>query len=144
MDLKNLIKKDVKIELPYQDADLEGFLVTLSYVPRQELQKIRKKCLKISFNKKTHLQEEQLDDEMFLELYVNKVISGWKGLKYKYLQEFLPVDITAVDPEVELEYSPENALELMKNSQVFDSWITSNISDITNFNKNYLSTKKVK
>ena len=73
---------------------------------------------------------------MFLELYSDKLIVGWKGLKMKYLKELMPVNMDKADEEKDLEFTPENALILMKNSTVFDSWITDITSDVSVFNKN--------
>ena len=73
---------------------------------------------------------------MFLELYSDKLIVGWKGLKMKYLKELMPVNMDKADEEKDLEFTPENALILMKNSTVFDAWITDITSDVSVFNKN--------
>lgn len=121
--------KTVSIDFP----GYEGFSVDLTYLGREELLKLRKKCITTKFNKKTHQPMEQLDEEKFLSEYVKAVIQNWKGLKYKYLEEFLLVDISKLDPEEELEFSHENAEVLMKNSNSFDSWITETVGDLENF-----------
>ena len=80
--------KTVTIDYP----DMEGFSVQLTYLAREELLKVRSKCIKQKFNKKTRAFEEALDEDKFLEVYVEAVIKGWKGLKYKYLEQLLLID----------------------------------------------------
>jgi hypothetical protein len=111
----------------------KGFKVDVTYLARDELIKLRKKCLSTKFNKKTHTPEEILDEEKFIVHYTNAVIKGWKGLKYKYLEEFLLVDVSQFDPDDELPYTQGNAELLMKNSNGFDAWVTETVGDLENF-----------
>ena len=113
-----------------------GMSVDLCYLAREELVKLRKKCVTTKFNKKTRQPEEELDDERFLVEYCKAVIKGWKGLKYKYLEELLLVDISALDPEDELAFTQENSELLMRNASDFDSWVTETVSDLENFTGN--------
>lgn len=121
--------KTVTIDFP----GFKGFNVDLCYLAREELLKLRKKCVSSKFNKKTHQPEEVLDDEKFLTEYVNAVIKGWSGLKYRYLEELLLVDTTGLDPDDELPFTQENAELLMKNSNGFDTWVTETVGDLENF-----------
>ena len=77
--------KTVSIDFP----DMEGFTVDLCYLAREELLKLRGKCLKQKFNKKTRAFEETLDEDTFLIEYVASVIKGWTGLKYDYLRQLI-------------------------------------------------------
>tara|TARA_B100000575_G_scaffold285760_1_gene281529 strand:- start:1121 stop:1543 length:423 start_codon:yes stop_codon:yes gene_type:complete len=121
--------KTVSVDYP----GYTGFSVDLCYLAREELIKVRKKCLSNKWNKRTHQPEEELDDEKFLTEYAKAVIKGWKGLKYRYLEELLLVDISDLDPEDELVYTQENAELLMKNATSFDTWVTDNVGDLENF-----------
>ena len=85
------------------------------------------------FSKKTRQPEEELNEEKFLLEYCKSVIKGWKGLKYRYLEELLLVDISELDPNDELPFTQENAELLMKNSGDFDTWVTDTVSDLENF-----------
>ena len=98
--------------------------------------KIRNRSLTFKFNKRTRQREEEIDNDKFLEAYAEKAIKGWKGLKYRYLEELLLVDVSALDPEDELPYTQENAELLMKNSSEFDTWVTETVSDLENFTGN--------
>ena len=113
-----------------------GMSVDLCYLAREELVKLRKRCVTTKFNKKTRQPEEDLDEERFLVEYCKAVIKGWKGLKYKYLEELLLVDISALDPEDELAFTQDNSELLMKNASDFDTWVTETVSDLENFTGN--------
>ena len=65
--------------------------------------------------------------------YVQAILKGWTGLKYKYLEEFLLVDVSGQNPDDELPYSLENAELLMRNSGDFDQWVTDTVGDLENF-----------
>ena len=133
VSLKSLMtpSKTVTIDFP----GYEGFTVDLCHLSRDELIKLRKRCLINKFNKKTHVAEEVLDDDKFLTEYCKAIIKGWKGLKFRYLEELLLVETDDLDPEGELEYSKENAEVLMKNASVFDTWVTETVGDLENFTK---------
>ena len=124
--------KTVSIDFP----DMEGFSVSLTYLAREELLKVRSQCLKQKFNKKTRAFEESLDEDKFLEVYVNAVIKNWSGLKYKYLNQLLLVDTSGQDSEDVLPFTQENAQLLMRNSSDFDTWITESVGDLENFTQN--------
>jgi len=113
-----------------------GMSVDLTYLAREELVKLRKKCVTTKFSKKTRQPEEELNEDKFLLEYCKAVIKGWKGLKYRYLEELLLVDISELDPNDELPYTSENAELLMKNSGDFDTWVTETVSDLENFTSN--------
>ena len=124
--------KTVTIDFP----GYKGMTIDLCYLAREELIKLRKKCVTMKFNKKSRQPEEELDDEKFLTEYCKAVIKGWKGLKFRYLEELLLVDVSELDPEDELPYTQENAELLMKNANDFDTWVTETIGDLENFTSN--------
>jgi hypothetical protein len=132
ISLKSLLvpSKDLEVEYP----GMPEFKVSVSFLSRETLQTLRKKSTKTTFKNRQAVDE--LDDELFLELYVKASVKGWKGLKLKYLEQLAPVDLTDQDPEAELEFSDENALYLMKNSSNFDSFISEQVTDLGNFSKN--------
>ena len=134
MDLKNLIVQDSTLQAEH--PSLEGFIVTVAFISKEKTRKMLDRSTITKFSKKTHKPEEEIDNDLFLNLYSKALIKGWKGLKYEYLNELLPVDLSAVDNlDEEMEYTEENALSLLKNSTDFDSWLSAVISDITAFNK---------
>jgi hypothetical protein len=132
LSLKSMLvpSKEITVEYP----GMPGFEVQVSFLSRETLQNIRKKATKTTF--KNRQPVEELNDELFLELYVKGSIKGWSGLKLKYLEQLAPVDVSDADPESELEYTEENALYLMKSSTNFDSFISEKVTDLGNFSKN--------
>ena len=52
----------------------------------------------------------------------------------------LPVDISSMDPEENIEYSIEEALELLKNSTIFDQFVTDTMNDFEQFSKKKVET----
>jgi hypothetical protein len=130
--LKTLLvpSKQVTVEYP----GMSGFSVNVAYLSRETLQNIRKKATKTSF--KNRQPVEELNEELFLELYVKSAIKGWSGLKFEYLEQLAPVDLSGEDLTNELEYTEENALYLMKASSEFDAFISGQVSDLGNFSTN--------
>lgn len=132
MSLKSMLVPSKEINLEY--PGMPGFEVTICFLSRETLQTIRKKATKTSF--KNRQPVEELNDDLFLELYVKGCIKSWRGLKMRYLEQLAPVDVSDQDPDAELEYSEENALYLMKSSVNFDSFVSEQVTDLGNFSKN--------
>lgn len=131
LSLKTLLvpSKSVEVEFP----GFDGFKLQLSFLSRETLVNIRKKSTKTTF--KNRQPVEELDDKLFLKLYVAAAIKGWSGLKYKYLSELAPTDISPADADKEVAYSEENALALMEASSNFDGFISETVSDLSAFTK---------
>ena len=124
--------KTVSIDYPGYD----GFKVDLCHLAREELLNLRKRCLSTKFDRKTRQPIEEIDDEKFLDEYCKAVIKGWKGLKFRHLEELLLVDVSNLDLDDELPYTKDNAELLMKNANNFDSWVTETVGDLENFTSN--------
>ena len=131
MDLKSLLvdSKTTWAEFP----GLDGFEVELANLSRKELVSLRKKCTTNKFNRKTRAFEESLDDEKFVKEFTAATVKGWKGLKLKYLEDLILVDLKGQDPEVEMDFSLENAHVLVENSSEFDNWLNEVVFDLENF-----------
>ena len=131
MELKTLLvdSKTTWVEFP----GLDDFEVELANLSRKELVALRKKCLNTKFNRKTRQFEENLDDEKFVVEFTNATVKGWKGLKLKYLEDLVLVDLTGQDGNKELDFSEENAISLVENSSEFDNWLNEVVFDLDNF-----------
>ena len=131
MELKSLLvdTKTTWVEFP----GLDGFEVELANKTRKELVALRKKCVNNKFNRKTRAFEETLDDEKFVKEFSHATVQGWKGLKLEYLEDLLLVDLSGQDPTKELEWSIDNALQLVENSSEFDNWLNEVVFDLDNF-----------
>ena len=131
MDLKSLLvdSKTTWVEFP----GLDGFEVELANLSRKELIALRKRCTQNKFNRKTRAFEEVLDDDKFLEHFTNATVKSWKGLKLKYLEDLVLVELGSNDPDKEMEYTIENAIVLVENSNEFDNWLNEVVFDLENF-----------
>lgn len=129
ISLKTLLvpSKTVTVEYPGMD----GFEIDLCFLSRESLQAIRKKATKTSF--KNRQPVEEVNDDLFLELYVKATVKGWRSLKISYLEQLAPIDSTGLKADDVLEFSEENALFLMKNSSNFDSFVSEKVTDLANF-----------
>ena len=146
MELKSLLvaTKTTWVEFP----GLDGFEVELANLSRKELLALRKRCTQNKFNRKTRGFEESLDDEKFVKEFTAATVKGWKGLKLEYLEDLLLVDISGQDPKKELEYSEDNANQMVENSSEFDNWLNEVVFDLEHFRskkprKNPAGTKEV-
>jgi hypothetical protein len=111
----------------------EGFQVEIANLSRKELINLRKKCIIQKFDRKTKAVTEELDEDKFVHEFTKATIKGWKGLKLRYLENLLLVDLSDADLEDELDYSQDEAELLLQNSSEFDSWINEVVFDLANF-----------
>lgn len=124
-------EKIVDVEFP----DSDNFFVSLSYLSRDKLLKIRNRSLVIKFNKRTRQREEEVDNDKFLEEYAREVIRGWKGLTLRELSRLMPIETSNANLDEEIPYSEEEALELLRNSPTFDQFITDCMNDFEIFER---------
>ena len=131
MNLKELMV-DVKtawIEFP----SFSGFEVEVAGLSRKELIALRKACVVTKLDRKTKQIEESLNEDKFVDKFTSATIKDWKGLKLKYLEQILLIDMGDNDPDKELEYTHENAVNLVANSGAFDEWLNEVVYDLENF-----------
>jgi len=132
MDLKNLLVNEKVVDMEYPGNP--GLIFKVAHLSRDELVKLRKRCVHTKFDRKTRQPVEELDEDLFAKEFTKAVVRGWDGFKYSYLENFILVDLTNVkDEEAELEYSQDNALILMQNSTEFDTWINEVVFDLAEF-----------
>lgn len=129
ISLKTLLVPSKELETEY--PGMYGFKVNICFLSRETLISIRKKSTKTVF--KNRQPVEEMNDDLFLQLYVQAAIKGWSGLKLSYVEQLAPVDLTGQNPENDLEFTDENALFLMKNSSNFDAFISETVTDLGNF-----------
>lgn len=131
--LKSMLVQDTStwVEFP----DIPGFEVNLRFITREELLKIRTASLTFKFNKRTRQREEEVDSAKFLENYAERAIADWRGLKIKHLPSLMPVDISGFKPDEEVEFSTEEAVEMLKNSPIFDQFVTDTLNDFEQFSR---------
>ncbi len=131
--IKKLMVTEKVTEVDFPDID--GFKVQLCYVGRDRMMKIRNQALEYKFNKRTRQREEEVNNDKFLELYADAVIKGWSGLNVRSLATLLPIDTTAMDPKEDVPYSADDALLLLKNSTLFDQFVTDSLNNFEVFER---------
>ena len=129
--LKQLIATETTAWIDFPEID--GFELHLRYLTREDLTKIRNASLKYKINPKTRQREETIDNNKFLSSYAERAIIDWKGLKAKHLPKLLPVDISTMKPEELIEYTAEDAAQLLANSPIFDEFLTETMNDFELF-----------
>ena len=131
MDLKSLLvdSKTTWVEFP----GLDGFEVELANLSRKELIALRKRCTQNKFNRKTRAFEEVLDDDKFVKEFTEATVKKWKGLKLKFLEDLVLVELGSNEPNSLLPYTEENAQQLVENSNEFDNWLNEVVFDLEHF-----------
>ena len=131
MELKSLLvdTKTAWVDFP----GLEGFEVELANLSRKEMVNLRKRCTTNKFDRKTRMFNEELDEGKFIKEFSMATVKGWKGLKLKYLEELILVDLAGQDTEKEMPYTQDNAEVLVENSTEFDNWLNEVVFDLENF-----------
>jgi hypothetical protein len=132
ISLKSLLVPSKTVEVEY--PGMPDFTIKLGFMSRETLINLRKKSTKNTF--KNRQVQDEFNEDLFLELYVDAAIKGWSGLKFSYVNLLVPVDVSHFDQEDCLAYSKENALMLMKNSSQFDNFISEQVNDLANFTTN--------
>jgi hypothetical protein len=131
--IKKLMVTEKITEVDFPDID--GFTVQLCYVGRDRMMKIRNQALVYKFNKRTRQREEEVDNDKFLEAYADAVIKGWKGLTVRGLATLLPIDTSAMDAKESVPYTADDALLLLKNSTIFDQFVTDSLNNFEGFER---------
>lgn len=132
MKLTQYLKTRLEAWVPLEG--FEPFEVKVAYLSREELTKIRNSVTRVSFNPKTRQREDTIDSELFVKEFVKAVVLDWKGLTLDIASKLLPLEVPAdVDLDQDIEFSQESALDLSKNSPVFDGWLNDVTFDLERF-----------
>ena len=133
MELKNLMvdSKAAWIDFP----GLDGFSVEVVNLSRKELASLRKRCITQKFDRKTRAITEDLDEDKFVEEFARATLRDWKGLTLAHLESLVLIEMEGQDPEDTVDYSEENAEQLVSNSTEFDMWLNEVVFDLDNFRR---------
>jgi hypothetical protein len=123
-----------KLEAWVEFEGFDGFEVKIAHLSRDELSKIKNTVTRVSWSPKTRQKEETIDSDLFMSEFVKACVLDWKGFTLKYACRLLPLTVPeGTDLNTEIEFSPEEAVALSTNSNVFDSWLNDVIFDLANF-----------
>ena len=142
MDLKSILIPERIVQFDFPGCS--GLKFELAFLSRETNQQILKRCEETKFDSKSRKPYTELNQDKFLDEYVRATVKGWSGFKFKYIPKFLLIDLSSFNEEDEMEYSHENALTLMKNSTVFDTWVSEVLSDLENFTGSQSTQKLTK
>ena len=131
MKLQDLMVDSKSVWFDYPGCP--GFEVQIATLSRKEMLAMRKDCMISKFDRKTRQPVEEIDEEKFVSRFAQATIKNWKGFKIKYLEDLLPVDLGDNDPDLEIDYSKDQAEALVQNSTEFDNWINEVVFDLENF-----------
>ena len=131
MNLKSLMVDTKSAWVNY--PGLDGFEVEVVNLGRERLVALRKSCVDTKFDRKTRMPMEELNEKKFIREFTTATIKNWRGLKFSYLEQLMLVDISSLNPDDELPYSPDDATLLVSNSADFDTWLNEVVFDLDNF-----------
>lgn len=132
MSLKGIIvnTKEVTLDFPGHP----DFKVTVGAISRELLRKIRKDATRTEMDSKLRMPVEKLDENKFSQEFTKAAVKGWSGLTYEVLSQLTLIDESSIpDMGAEIDYSEEDAELLLKESQIFDSWVNEVVYDIARF-----------
>lgn len=125
-----------KLEAWIEMEGFDGFEVKVAYLSRDELNKIRNTVTRVSWSPKTRQKEETVDSDLFISEFVKACVVDWKGFTLGHASRLLPLEIPeGADLNTEVEFTPEEAVALASNSNVFDAWLNDVIFDLANFQR---------
>jgi len=97
-----------------------SFEVEIRHVPRPQSREITERCQKREWDNGVGGYTQVLDTDKYYDALAREVITDWRGLKPELLRTM--VDMESY-PESDVPYSPEDAVELLKNVHGFDVWV---------------------
>jgi len=140
MLIKDLAKKTQLVRV--FDCDLTpGFSVEISYLGKKEITQLYTRSSKLAYNPSTHVREDKLDQEKFDRLFALQVILGWSGLTVGKLKQLVPVEGDVADDQI-IEFSEENAIDLVSTSTTFNGWLSTVCMELENFIAEREATEK--
>ena len=131
MELKSLMIDTKSVWMPFPGT--EGFEVEIANLSRKEMTAMRKNCTIQKFDRKLRTVVEAIDEDKFVSLFTEKTVKNWKGLTYRILSSLILIKTEGLDMDEELEYSQENAEQLITGSVEFDNWLNEVVYDLDNF-----------
>jgi hypothetical protein len=106
------------------------------------LAKISESSQEITWDKKSHVRVDKVNSEKFYSKFVDKAILGWRGLTLKTLSKIVPINLNGQDPESEVLFTKENAIELLQSAYDLDAFLQSSILDVTQFDSERAESEK--
>ncbi|AQT25283.1 hypothetical protein PR1_141 [Providencia phage vB_PreS_PR1] len=130
IDLKKVALETKEAEVEY--LGIPGFIIRVRHVSRTRSQEILEKCQVPQMENGMIVGYEQ-DDAKFVKELASAAVVGWKGLTVEGVEKLMLVDLVDQDPDTIVEYSPDNAEQLLKSSRSFLTFINETVFRIDSF-----------
>lgn len=130
INLKDIVLDTKEVEVAFPGFDT--FKVRLQYISRTTSKKLLENSEVKEF-KGAQLINIRRDEDKFSDEFVKHCITGWSGLTLDIASHLLLIDIEGKDPSVEVPYSHDNAVMLLKNSVAFNTFIDQTVFDLDTF-----------
>lgn len=155
MELKNLVAgsdAELTATIEYVISELdEGINFHLSYLDRNDFQKLNNQCTKVTFDKKTHQPTPTLDEEKLRKLFIEKCVKGWEGMTFRKLGHLVPLDREAFHQAVregkeakikitldsDVAFDPDLLAVVMAKAFGLENWLTNQATNISNFQSDF-------
>jgi len=126
--IEDLMEKDQRtVRVKYIDE----FELEIRYLPRSELGRMVEKSKESYWDKKDHTRLDRMNSDSFYTNFIKKVLVSWKGLTALTLAKMIPVKLD--DPNQEIDFSFENAFQLIRNAYDFDVFLQNTCMDLDKF-----------
>lgn len=128
--------KDLKINtksVTTEFSALPGFKVTIGYMGKTALRKIVEESTEATMDSAGNVTDK-FDQDTYIKKFCAGAVLGWEGLTIEKLAQLVLIDESMVkDVSEELEYSEDNAYDLLQESVIFDNWVSERVSNLSTF-----------
>lgn len=111
----------------------DKFVVTVSYMSPSAMERLNRASMKSRFDEQSRMTRSTVDRATAARLFVEHHVHGWEGLTVGALQQFMPLDVTAEELDLPVEFTKQNAIEFILGSTTFDAWMLQQTTDATLF-----------
>ena len=130
IDLKKVALETKEAEVEY--LGISGFFIKVKHVSRMKSQEILEKC-QVPIMENGMIVRYEQDDSKFVKELAKAAIEGWKGLTVAGVEKLMLVDLRDQDPDTIVEYSADNAEQLLQSSRSFLNFINDTVFRIDSF-----------
>lgn len=126
-----------KVALDTREAKVEftgipGFVVHVKHISRAAATKLMDKC-KVPVMENGIVSHFENNDDLYMSELAQSGIVGWTGLTVAGVEQLMLADLSSEDPSTEVEYTNENAIQLIKSSRSFLNFVNDIVYKIDSF-----------
>lgn len=126
-----------KVALDTREAKVEftgipGFVVHVKHIGRAAAAALMDKT-RVPKMENGMISHYENDDNKYMKELAKAGIVGWTGLTVAGVEQLMLADLSSEDPSTEVQYTPENAEQLIKSSRSFLNFINDIVYKIDSF-----------